>query len=106
MTCKPTSQVKLFSLINIEKIPGDVKGVYGLWCRDICLYIGKAQDQPLKDRLLAHFNGTHNPDLKLWIQTYPGEIEFVYKQIKETREIHSAERRMIERYNPRTNKTL
>jgi len=105
MTCKPTTLTKFFSLINIEKIPSDVKGVYGFWCRDMCLYIGKAEEQPLRDRLLTHFNGTHNPDLRLWIQTYPKEIEFAYKQILETSTIHSVERLMIERYNPRTNKT-
>lgn len=105
MTCKPSKHASLFSQMNIERISNDVRGVYGFWCRGICLYIGKVESQPLKERLRTHFVKSHNDDLKLWLQTYPKEIRFAYKSISEIEKIHEVERLMIARYAPRTNKT-
>ena len=49
-----------FSYVGITKIPKDVSGVYAFWCRDNkkCIYVGKAEDQSIRDRIL-HIGATH-----------------------------------------------
>ena len=105
MTCRPHELARPFTQRNIERLPDEAVGVYGLWFGQICLYVGKAERQPMKVRLLNHFNNCHNPDLKNWLNAYSKDIVFVAKTIDDRSRIHWAERQYISRFVPRTNKT-
>ena len=58
-----------FNWLNIQKLPEDVHGIYSIWSRTTCIYIGKAQNQSLKKRLLQHYSRCHNEKLKAWINS-------------------------------------
>lgn len=105
MACTPFIGLKRFSQINIDKIPDDEFGIYGFWYKKICLYVGKAQSQPIKKRLTDHYLNCHNDDLKDWIKAFPTEIYFQTKCIRDKNTIHATERLYIARFCPRTNKT-
>ena len=105
MNCQPHRLARAFTQRNIERLPENAFGVYGLWCNKICLYVGKAEKQSLRVRLMNHFNDCHNPDLRGWLHAYSKDIVFVVKSIANKNCIHDYERRFIALYCPRTNKT-
>ena len=105
MTCRPLELARPFTQRNIERLPDDAVGVYGLWFGRICLYVGKAERQPMKDRLMNHFNNCHNPDLKDWLKAFSKDIVFVVRVIDDDSCIHQTERQYIARFVPRTNRT-
>ena len=42
-----------FNWLNIQKLPEDVHGIYAIWSRTTCIYVGKAENQSLKKDLLS-----------------------------------------------------
>lgn len=105
MNCNPNTVSRPFTQRNIERLPNDAFGIYGLWCNGICLYIGKAERQPIKKRLMDHFMNCQNPDLKDWLGAFSKEIRFAVKPVANRKEIHGFERKFIALYAPRTNRT-
>ena len=98
-----SSKRRNFTLLNITDIPSDLRGIYGLWFKKWCIYIGKAKDQGIKNRLKQHWLGSHNEYLKAWIEAKNRIIEFCY--IDSPRHtIDSLEKRMIDILQPVTNK--
>ena len=89
--------------MEFSKIPADAYGVYGIWFRRRCIYIGKAKSQPIAKRLEQHWNGTHNPDLADWISA-KGPLLNVSYAITHKQAIDNFERRHIKRFQPLTNK--
>jgi excinuclease UvrABC nuclease subunit len=104
MHCNPSQQSRLFRLKEIERLPQDAYGVYAFWFRDRCLYVGKAQDQPLVERLKQHWQSCHNQALRQWLIAKPVEIKFITKVISDRSRIPSFERFYIHRFQPITNK--
>ncbi|CAC9596871.1 hypothetical protein [uncultured Gammaproteobacteria bacterium] len=41
---------------------------YTFWFNNRCIYIGKAEQKTLKERLIQYYRNCHNDDLKLWIE--------------------------------------
>lgn len=105
MTWNPRDNLLDFAQRNIDKQPDDCVGIYGFWCNEICLYIGKTEKQSLRKRLSDHFLDCHNKDLKDWFHAFSRSIQFSTLVIEDTALIHAAEREFIEKFNPRTNKT-
>lgn len=103
--CTPYDCLVLFRRTSIDSICDECYGVYGFWYKRRCIYIGKAEKQPIKVRLMQHWSDCHNDDLKLWIQTKGKELKITYKILDNKDSIHSYERFYISKYQPITNKT-
>lgn len=93
-----------WSYSTITGIPDRVVGVYALWQRrsQKCVYVGRASDQPIKDRLHRHWSGSHNETLRLWIQAYGAHLDLCYAEVERNR-IEVLERRLIRMWNPEAN---
>lgn len=89
---------------NIDSIPPDIKGVYGIWCRTNgkCIYIGKAERQPIKERLMQEWRNSHNENLKKWMHAFGKFLDICYLQVRESR-IDRMETLMIQMWHPETN---
>ena len=92
------------SINSIERIPPSVTGVYAFWnpANAKCIYVGKAEDQPIKNRLRAHWRKAENEKLRLWIQALRGRIEICYLPL-ERGKIDKCETRLIRAWNPEAN---
>ena len=93
-----------FSYTGITKIPKGVSGVYAFWRRDNgrCLYVGKAEDQPIRERILQHWRGSHNEKLNLWMREFGNHLDVCYMYVKSNR-IARFETRLIRMWNPEAN---
>lgn len=96
---------KRFCLVNLKKIPKGTKGIYGIWFKNWCIYIGKAKKQDLQGRLIQHWKGSHNDYLNAYIQSEAEYIYFCYKEVPK-HSINSLESRLINLLQPITNKEL
>jgi len=94
----------MFNYLNLQSVPAD-HGIYIFWSGHFCIYVGKAEKMTLHDRLKAHYNGSHNEDLKLWIKS-SNAIEFSYETAANTGAIPAKERNRIKTLAPLTNKLL
>ena len=94
-----------FSRLEIERIPESVRGVYSFWHGDsgVCIYVGMAEDQPLKERLKQHWRGSHNKTLALWLAAFGGRIVVSYIPIKECDKIPRIEAAIIRLWKPIAN---
>lgn len=95
-----------FRRSDIEEIPTSAYGVYGLWFKRRCLYIGKAKRQPIAKRLDQHWTGTHNPALAAWIRAKGAQLSVSYLVTDRGSEIDQLEKLYIGRFQPLTNKQL
>ena len=88
----------------IERMPDEVTGIYAIWYKvnGKCLYVGQAQDQPLKVRLKQEWRDSHNSQLKKWISVFGDDIEFCYN-IAAAGKIDKFETRLINKLAPETN---
>ena len=102
--CRPYDNQLRFRKADFEKIPADAIGIYGLWFKKRCLYVGKAEDQPIAKRLKRHWDGTHNPELAAWIQAKGSELRVAYLVAEEKSKITALERLYIRRFQPLTNR--
>jgi hypothetical protein len=103
-SCRPYVKLKNFTLLNINNIPDSVFGVYGFWYRKSCIYIGKAERQPIRVRLNQHWLYCHNSFLNDWIVAKKKDLLFTYCEFYSAEEIDAAERLFIRKFDPRTNK--
>ncbi|SMN12389.1 hypothetical protein SPBRAN_836 [uncultured Candidatus Thioglobus sp.] len=93
--------VKKFNMLNINNM-GDGVGIYAFWFNNRCLYVGKAEQQTLKNRLTQHYRNCHNDDLKLWIEVYGCKLQFCYLELQKNR-VDFLERKFIYRLQPIAN---
>ena len=57
------------------------KGVYAIWWKHRCLYVGKAVNDTIYKRLASHLSGSHNRNLSLWIGAKNGDLKFSYAEL-------------------------
>ena len=103
MDCSPHNHLKRFRRSQFEDLPRNAFGVYGFWYGTRCIYVGKAANQPIKERLKQHWTDAKNPRLREWFEAKGREICFAYKVITEKKEIDAVERLYIKRFQPLTN---
>ncbi len=101
--CDPFSNMLRFRLVDFEKIPPDTIGVYGIWYFKRCIYIGKAEKQPISNRLQQHWSMSHNKYLQFWIDARGRDLKVSYKPISSKQRIDVYERYFINRFQPVTN---
>ena len=91
-------------LPNIRSIPSDAYGLYAfcLKANGRCIYVGKAEKQPLKVHLEQEWANSHNEDLRSWIQAFGNAMDICYLRV-EKRKISRMERFFIHRWHPETN---
>ena len=98
-----------FNYGSIEAISKSIIGVYVIWRPSIqcCIYVGEAKEQPLKNRLLDHWRGSHNNLLNLWLGTGMGRegIEVCYRETTKS-QISPLERKLIYTWKPEANKAF
>jgi len=93
-----------FRKADFDKIPADAFGVYGIWFRNRCIYIGEAYAQPSAIRLAQHWRESHNPELADWVKAKGSELRVTYLATVGKRGIHELERLCIRRFQPMTNR--
>lgn len=92
------------SRISIERIPPDKIGVYAFWNpkNGKCIYVGKAEHQPIKERLRNHWRKAENEKLRLWIEALGAQIKICYLPLGRNK-IDKYETRLIRAWNPEAN---
>lgn len=103
--CSPYNCFIPFKRHNVDKISDNIFGIYGFWYKKRCLYVGKAERQSIKSRLMQHWSNCHNKDLQAWITVYGKDIKIAFKGIDENAIINKSERFYIDFFDPVTNKT-
>jgi len=94
-----------FNWLNIGKAPDDEFGIYSIWSKNLCIYVGKAEKQSIRSRLQQHYSGSHNDKLDKWIKSsHP--LWFSYESVANKTAIDAKERNRIKRFAPITNKVL
>ncbi|MCY4175348.1 MAG: hypothetical protein OXD37_03300 [Acidimicrobiaceae bacterium] len=93
-----------FRRIDFDKIPSEVFGIYGLWFRKRCIYVGKAEKQSIVKRLQQHWKGSHNEYLADWIKAKGPELRVKYIPVQKTSIISGIEVLYIRNLQPLTNK--
>jgi hypothetical protein len=78
-------------------------GVYGFWYRNYCVYVGKTEKQSLRDRLLNHWDKTHNHRLRLWIEAKRDDLQVSFRPVQDPKNVASYERYYIRRFQPLAN---
>ena len=96
---------KRFNWLNIGKAPEHEFGVYSIWSKNICIYVGLAKEQSIRVRLRQHYSGSHNDILDSWIKSsHP--LWFHYESVENKKAIEAKERIRIKRFAPIANKIL
>jgi len=103
LACDPFYNTIRFHLREIERLDASGYGVYGFWYRNRCIYVGKADEQPIKTRLFQHYQGAHNHSLQLWIDAKGPSLIIAFKYMPITR-VRMMEKFCIRRYQPLANK--
>ena len=94
-----------FSNVNIARWAPDSPGIYRIFIGKICLYVGSAKDQTLKERLKQHWRGSHNRRLGMWINNYGKSltIEFCVIDEQKLSSIKEIEQSQIDKFSPMLN---
>lgn len=58
-------------------------GVYAIWWKHRCLYVGKSEDGTIYNRLCNHIAACHNDNLRRWVKYKNGELRFSFVEISE-----------------------
>ena len=101
--CRPYDNQLRFRKADFDKIPANAFGVYGLWYRKRCIYIGKAEAQTIARRLEQHWRGAQNLGLADWVQAKGSELRVSYLVVEKKSTIGSLEKLYIRRFQPMTN---
>ena len=94
---------KSFKRKNILDIPDELMGVYGIWFRKYCVYIGRTAHQGLRTRLHQHWNNAENSKLRAWIKSKKSNLVFNYKECDSEIETVRMEAFFYNCYKPITN---
>ena len=92
-----------FRMSAFQQIPTNAVGIYGIWYRRYCIYIGQTKSQSISKRLEQHWKGSHNSNLRLWIETKGSELSVWFQAIQNCGSIDQVERYCIQRFQPVTN---
>jgi hypothetical protein len=103
MPCNPFQDMIKYKLREIERLHDIGCGVYGFWYTNTCIYVGKAEQQTIFERLLQHYYNTHNERLRLWMQAKGSQLQIAFKVIEKQSRIHLMERYCVEKYQPTAN---
>ena len=93
-----------FRRADFDKIPSNAFGVYGVWFGKRCIYVGKAEDQPIARRLMQHWRGSHNQDFANWVKAKGVGLRVAYLALDDKSKVACFERFYIRRFQPLTNK--
>ena len=103
MRCGPVA----WSYSAIATVPRDMIGVYAFRFRKTgkYVYVGKAEDRPLKKRLHDHWRKSHNETLQLWIKVFGDQLDICYASValEQRNRIGTLERRLIRLWSPEAN---
>ena len=102
--CNPYEHQIRFTRANLDKLPPDAFGIYGVWYRKRCIYVGKAKDQPIARRLQQHWRAAQNPDLANWLKAKGPELRIAYQVENDKSRINELERTYIRRFQPLANR--
>ena len=100
-SCNPYALLQGFTHVNISK-SSPMPGLYSFWYNRKCIYVGIAEKQSIRERLLQHWNNCHNEGLRRWIRAKGSTLSFCYVEIP-VRQLRKAERYHIHRLQPLTN---
>ena len=103
LMCKPYDNQLPFRRFVFDRIPAHAFGVYGLWYDRLCIYIGKAEEQPIAKRLEQHWRQAQNPKLATWIRAKGSQLSFTYVAVDDKTSISALEIKYIHRFQPLTN---
>ena len=80
-------------------------GLYAIWYKHRCLYVGQSERQTVYARLYAHLSRCHNEALSLWIRVKDGNLRFTTYRIDDVTVgiIPSVESHLIRHLDPETN---
>ena len=101
--CSPYARQFPFTITEFQRIPREVRGVYGIWFRRRCVYVGKADLQPIARRLAQHWRYSHNARLQAWITSKGRQLRVSYLSISPRKDIAMYERYFIARFQPLAN---
>ena len=101
--CTPYDRQFPFTIRDFQRIPREVRGVYGIWYRRRCIYVGKADSQPISRRLEQHWRHSHNDRLQAWITSRGRQLRISYLALSPRRNIDIYERYFIARFQPLAN---
>lgn len=101
---KPSGNHLTFRKAGFDKIPSGAFGVYGMWYGKRCIYVGKAAEQTIGQRLEQHWKGSHNPDLAAWVSAKGSQLRVRYIVVNNPLEIDRIEKRFIKQLQPLANK--
>lgn len=97
---------KRFTVGNVTGLPHAQSGVYVFLYGETFIYVGKSSKAlGVKQRLLSHYNGTHNRKLDTWLRALDGEVRFAYVTCQED-DLDDLEKSMIIFLQPRANEIL
>lgn len=90
---------------SFKAIPERIVGIYVFRCRPTktFIYVGKAKNQPLKRRLLSHWDKSHSEKLTLWLNAFGKDIDVCYRETDVTK-IDRLEKLLIRKWKPEANK--
>jgi len=92
-----------FRLSALNRHVPEKAGIYAFWYGSYCVYIGKAEKQSLLKRLLDHWEGTHNPQLHMWIEAKRDQLVVAFMEVDKEGQIATYERYYIRIFQPLTN---
>ena len=75
-----------------------------MWYGKRCIYVGKAEEQTIAQRLEQHWKGSHNPDLAAWVSAKGSQLRVRYIVVDNPLEIDRIEKRFIKQLQPLANK--
>lgn len=101
--CDPYSKQVQFSIRGFQRIPADARGVYGIWFRRRCIYVGKAGDQSISERLVQHWKRSHNERFQAWIEAKGSRLRVAFLIVTNPICIDAYERLCINRFQPIAN---
>lgn len=90
---------------TISEVPRNMIGVYAIWYRPTgkCVYVGKAPQQPVRERLRQHWRDCENRTLRLWLSVFGDRLDLCYAQVDDPRRIDRLERKLIRLWHPEAN---
>ena len=101
--CSPYDRQIPFSIRGFQRIPRETHGVYGIWFRRHCIYVGKADVQAISTRLEQHWRHSHNERLETWIKAKGRHLKVNYLSLSQRKDIAMYERYFIAKFQPLTN---
>ena len=98
---KKRSSLTEFKITKIDRVKKD-NGIYAFWYRERCMYVGKAKDQTLYERLYQHYKRSHNKRLRQRISILQSKLQFCFLVLPK-RKIDYLEKKFIQRLQPQDN---